>query len=363
MKTEIRNKNFIKFIIQGAIVIALILSFIVAVNYFVDASQVITSRFHTQMAKIALGGDIVALPENYNERVYQISVIDEMKDMPETVVIGCSRGMFLGEEVIGYKNLYNNCVSGACMEDYYALLGLYEQKYSKLPSRVVIETSPWVFYSGNPEARWVENYVYRTSASRFFKQVNGHELNSNVKKENPYFSLPYFQYNLSIIKEKGASAFEGEPARISTDINEAADYPDGSIRYEAKLENASEDRLKGVKATNGGVTYEDVINMTEMSEDDIQAYENLVNYLLDNGTEVVIYMQPFSLTQCHYIYDENTNPSFEVVEDWICKFADAEGLKVVGGYDSRNYDLTDEYFIDFMHLDKAGTKIEWDTDF
>lgn len=363
MNTEIKNKNFIKFILQAVIIAAIMLSIIAAINYFVDASQVITSRFHAQMAKIALSGDTVAVPENYNERVYQIAVVDEMKIIPETIVIGSSRGMFLGEEITGYENLYNNCVSGACMEDYYALLGLYEKKFSSLPSRVVIETSPWVFYEGNPEARWVENYVYRTSAGRFYKTVNGNELSSNVKKENPYFSLPYFQYNLSVIKEKGQLAFEGEPAHVSTDINEAADYPDGSFRYKADSENASAKRLSGVRATNGGVTYEDVINMKSMSDNDIQSYANLVNYLLQNGCEVIIYMPPFSLTQCKYIYDEKTNPAFEIVEDWIHEFAKENGLKVIGGYDSRDYDITDEYFIDSMHLDKAGTKIVWDTDF
>ena len=361
MKTEIKNKNFIKFTIQAMSVIAVIFGCIVGVNYFVDASQVITSRFHTQMAKIALGGDIVAVPENYNERVYQMAIVDEMKDMPETIVIGCSRGMYLGEEITGYDNLYNNCVSGACMEDYYALLGLYEQKFSRLPKRVVIEISPWVFYGSNPEARWIENYVYRTSAERLFKKVNGYDLSSNAKKENPYFSLSYFQYNLSIIKEKGRLAFAGEPVHASTDINEAADYPDGSIRYEAKLEKASAERLIRVQSMTGAVTYENVNNMIEMSEEDIQSYKNLVNYLLDNGSEVIIYMQPFSLTQCHYIYDEKTNPLFGAVEDWLHEFAEEHGLKVIGGYDSRNYDMTDEYFIDFMHLGKEGTGIVWET--
>ncbi len=360
---EIRNRNFIKFVLQIIIFVIPIFVCIASINYFVDASQVITSRFHTQMAQIALSGNIVAAPENYNERVYQISVINEMKEMPETVVIGCSRGMFLGEEITGFDNLYNNCVSGACMEDYYALLGLYYQKYSRLPQRVIIETSPWIFYSENPESRWVENYVYRTSANRFYEELNGKEPDNNIDKENPYFSLPYFQYNLSIIGDKGLKAFEGEPARISTNQDEAADYPDGSIRYDVTDEKFSEERLKKVKTTKGGVTYQNVNNMNEMGIEDIQAYENLVNYLQNNGSEVLIYMQPFSITQCNYIYEENTNPTFEVVEDWIRNFADSKNIKVVGGFDSRKYKISDEYFMDSMHIDKDGTKIVWDSDF
>lgn len=360
---EIRNRDFIKFNLQVIIFVIPIFACIAGINYFVDASQVITSRFHTQMAQMALSGNIVAVPQNYNERVYQIAVINEMKEVPETVVIGCSRGMFLGKEITGFDNLYNNCVSGACMEDYYAVIGHYYQKHSELPKRVIIETSPWIFYSENPESRWVENYEYRTSANTLFEDLNEREPDSKIDKENPYFSLPYFQYNLSVIKDKGLKAFEGEPARISTNQEERADYPDGTIRYDVARETFNEERLKTVKATNGGVNYQNVNDMNEMESADIQAYENLVDYLQNNGCEVLIYMQPFSITQCNYIYDENTNPIFEIVENWLRDFADVKNIKVVGGFDSRKYNISDEYFIDFMHLDKDGTRIVWNSDF
>lgn len=363
MKTELINKNLIKFLTQVIVVVVIVLSLIAWINTRIDASQVITSHWHTQMAKLALDGNAVATPENYNERVYQVAIVDEMSHIPDTIVIGSSRGMYLGEEITGFDNLYNNCVSGACMEDYYALLGLYEQKFSTFPKRVIIETSPWVFFAGNPEARWLENYTYSLSAKRLFKKINGYEMVTAIKKENPYFSIPYFQYNITILTTKGLDAFNGEPSRISTNEDEAADYPDGSIRYDAKQENRSESRLAAVLSTNGGVTYENVINMTEMGKEDIQSYENLINYLSDRGTEIIIYTQPFSITQCDYIYEQNTNPVFSVVEEYLHELGRNKGIKVVGGYDSRRYNITDNDFIDFMHLDKTGTAVVWNTDF
>lgn len=361
--TELLNKQLWRYVAQVSAVIFCILLLMFEINTRIDASQVITSRGHTKMAKLALAGKVVATPKNYNERVFQVSVVEEMSQIPETVVVGSSRGMFLGEELTGIDNLYNNCVSGACMEDYYAIFGLYDQKFAALPKRVIMEISPWVFYSDNPEARWAENYTYFSSAKKFYEKVNGHKLDSNIKKENPYFSLPYFQYNISIWKEKGKVAFEGEPARESTNVSEAADYPDGSIRYEAGLENRSESRLAGVKAVNGGVTYEEVIHMIEMDDADIQSYEYMLNYLEENGTDVIIYLQPFSLTQCKYIYEKNTNPVFLKVEEYLRELAKERGLTIVGSFDSRGYDITDEDFIDFMHLDKAGTTIVWNTDY
>ena len=48
--------------------------------------------------------------------------------------------------------------------------------------------------------------------------------------------------------EKGNDIFK-EDARVSDDVNEAADYSDGTIRYNSSMENESEERLAGVKAT------------------------------------------------------------------------------------------------------------------
>ncbi len=359
-KTE---KGFLLFTVQGAFVLLAILSLLVGVNYFVDASQVITSRTHTQMAKLALRGSTVAVPENYNERVYQVAIVDEMEQIPQTIVIGSSRGMFLGERITGYRNLYNNCVSGACMEDYYALAGMYLEKFAKLPERIVMEVSPWVFYEGNPENRWMENYTYREACKKFYKMVNGRALEQKVDRENPYLSLPYFQYNLQMLKEQGSGAWKQAEAKVSTDQAEGADYPDGSIRYQAELENAGAERLKKVQSTNGAVTYESVDNMAQMDAGKTQAYENLLKYFMDNGTKVVLYMQPFSVTQCHYIYEENTNPAFREVESYLRDFGKRHGLKVVGGYDARQFGLSDRLFIDFMHLDQAGTQIVWNFGF
>ena len=67
-------------------------------------------------------------------------------------------------------------------------------------------------------------------------------------------------YHLLLKYSKGMEIFE-EDAQISTDTSEAADYPDGTIRYEASLENESENRLNKVLTTNGACTYEDSDNI------------------------------------------------------------------------------------------------------
>ena len=346
-----------KFIINVLTMTFFFLSVVIIVNVSIDSSEVISHGDYNEMARLSLSGNIIVTPLNYNERLYQVYVVNEMKELPETIVIGCSRGMFLGEEITGYTNLYNNCVSGACMEDYCALLGLYDKKFGKLPKRIIIETSPWIFYEDNPEARWQEQQSYLTLAKDMYYKINGKPLIDKGlnKTENPYLSIPYFRYNLNRLLRNGKNVFLRETAKIWTNETEHLEYSDGSVG--ASLEGKIEERLKAVRATRGSVIYQNVYLMKEIESGKRQEYENLLEFLQSYGIEVLIYMQPFSVTQCHYSYDEGMNSVFVDVESYLRTLGAQLGITVIGGFDARKYGLKDENFTDFMHLDKTGTKI------
>lgn len=355
-----KKKEFRNVLLTAAIYAICILTFIVSVNIGVDSASVIRPQ-HTKMAKLVLNGNTVAHPQNYNERNFQVCIVHNMKTIPETIVIGSSRGMYLGREITKYENIYNNCISGACLEDYYALLGLYEQKFNEIPARVIIEVSPWVFYKDNPEARWLERRDYIESACYFYRIVNNAELPVNERKnsENSYISFPYFRYNIEQWWENGNDIFL-EEARISIDSTEAAKYPDGTSRYKSSLENENMTRLANVQSTCGACIYQQSDKMTEVDSEKSAAFESLIDYLQDCGTEVIIYMQPFSVTQCKYALDEELNPGFPLAYEYLLKLAEEKDLETRGSYDARDWGLTDERFIDFMHLDKKGVKIVWD---
>ena len=373
MKTEIRNRRFFLFLLRVLIAAILAVGLVVGVNVSVDGSHVITARSHEEMAHLLLQGETIVSPENFNGRSLQMAVISQASVPPETLVIGSSRGMFLGREITGFQNLYNACISGACLEDYYAVLELYRRKFSAWPARVILEVSPWIFNAANTEDRWSEIYTYRTAAESLYTALNGKapvirspegdpfawEGKPYYSKENPYFSLPYFQYNCFIIRSKGLAAFKGDPARVSTDPDEAAKYPDGSIRFPASSENESPERLAKVRAESGPVTFGDADRMNGIDEDKRLAFERLVQELQNQGSEVILYLQPFSETQCRFSLDENLNPAFSAVEDYLRSFAAAQELLLVGGYDARDFGLTDERFIDSLHLDRKGNEIIW----
>lgn len=377
MKTEISNRNFLFFLLHVLIFAVFAVGIVVGTNYYVDGSHVITSRSQDEMASLVMEGKTVAVPENYNERIFQMAVLDRMTVIPDTVVIGSSRGMLLGTQITGFESLYNNCISGFCLEDCYAILGLYRQKFSAYPSRIIMEISPWIFYGDNPEFRWTELYKYRTAAEALYLRLNRKKPQIRISeqtpsgsggrpfytRENPYFSLAYFQYNIEILRRKGMDAFRGEPAHVSTDPDEAGEFPDGSMRYPAAMENANEERLEKVKTASGPVTYENVDRMTHIDSVKREAFESLIIDILNNDTEVIFFLQPFSLRQCWFSFDENQNPAFVLVESYLHEFAEENSISVVGSYDARKYPIDDEYFVDSIHPDRDGTRIVWSTDY
>ena len=88
-------------------------------------------------------------------------------------------------------------------------------------------------------------------------------------------------------------------------------------------------------------------------------YENLIDYLQGSGTEVLIYTQPFSVTQSYYCFDENMNPGYPLTYSYLLNLAKEKRIEIYGGFDARDFELDDIRLIDFMHLDRAGTNIVW----
>jgi hypothetical protein len=68
------------------------------------------------------------------------------------------------------------------------------------------------------------------------------------------------------------------------------------------------------------------------------------------------------VTQCEYSIDQNLNPEFQLVEEYLNAFAEENNIELIGSYDARNYDLTDVRFMDSMHLDRRGNDIVWNSE-
>lgn len=361
MSTFNFKKSWVGFALKYALVFGTIFAVIGIVNYTIDSADAFgtLSKNYEELAELSLNGQAVAISGSYNERLYQYTIIEKMEKAPETIVLGSSRGMHLGKDITGFENIYNNCVSGACLEDYYAILGLYFGK-KMLPQRIIIEVSPWIFYKYNPELRWKTCTPYSEAYYDFYQQVMGkaERPQQPIRGENALLSIPYFQFNLLAVN-KGKKTFETRTA-IRPGQTEIMEYPDGSILYSEAEEIDSEERTRKVQdGGRGTFSYQNVNNMQRMDKDKCEMLEKMIDYLLGKDVHVILFLAPFSGTQSKYSFDLNRNPAFRIVEDYLKTVAYEHNCDIIGGYDAKQLGLDDHYFFDSHHMDKHGTEIVW----
>lgn len=335
-------------------------------NYAIDSSHIWAD--YEKMAEIALRGKIVSTPVNYNERMYQYQIIKNMKDIPDTIVIGSSRGMFLGNEILNQPSVYNHCVSGGNLMDYFAILGIYQKIHGKISNNVILEISPWVFSNVSPAKRWQENHEYAVSASEYYRQVVGKSshISTFSRFSNPIFSFSYLYTNLTKALQNGIKYGLNANrliAKESLDINEQADYPDGVIRYPSQIENKNEARTKKVIDTSKGpVTYQNCDKMQSIDKEIYNNFAELIDYLQKQNIKPTFFLAPFSESQSKLIFDNNSNPVFIDIEKSLATLANERKIKIIGSYNAAKYNLMDYEFSDFMHGDKESISKIWKQD-
>ena len=120
-------------------------------------------------------------------------------------------------------------------------------------------------------------------------------------------------------------------------------------------------RLATVRAQTGAVTFEFVHEMTAVGDEESAALEALIRDFQSRGTEVILFLAPFSPTQCVYSFDQNLNPGFPLAEAYLKDLAEKNNIRLIGGYDSRVFGLTDEQYIDYSHPDKEAIRTVWES--
>ena len=277
--------------------------------------------------------------------------------------------MFLGKEILKQDSIYNHCVSGGNLMDYFAILGLYNDLCGKIPQNIIIEISPWVFSNVSQVKRWQENWEYSNSAIAFYNNVIGKiTFFSKISfYNNPIFSFQYLYTNLTKTMQnlmkfgfKEGLLNNKLIVRESLDNHEQADLPDGVIRYPYEVENKNESRTKKVKeSSKKTVTYQNCDKMQSIDKERFENFVSLIDYLQKQKINIIFFLAPFSETQSKYIYKSNSNPVFIDIEKALIQLAIKHNIKLIGSYDASKYRLKDEDFSDFMHGDKKSIYKVW----
>lgn len=348
-----------KFIIKFILITLTIFVPIISCNYFVDPAN----RFHDDVVNIVVeylnDGYIVEVPANLDEGLLKEKQISSMNHAPDTVIIGSSHIMYIPFE---YENVYNAGMSGSYLGDYYAIVGLLKY-YDKMPKRVVIGVDPWAFLRDAADGR-------QTSVNKFAAYlINGlsNEAifnNKNIDGSIMYLKIMYLKlqelYSLEYFRDSKKSLEENGTRKGAEAVNVSADsnigekqkiLPGGRYVPSEKGFHKQSDIEEEVNAQlKNGVIYQVGKGFAEIPVERLEAFERLIEFLLDSGVEVQLYLPAWHPKVYEYFVIHEEFSGVEKVEEEVRKLGEKNNISVHGGYNPNFNNFTTEDFMDWLHL-------------
>ncbi|MFN2340043.1 MAG: hypothetical protein ABR547_02065 [Halanaerobium sp.] len=340
-----------KFIKRGAIFLIPLVLFIVLTNYFIDPANLFSNKFEKELADILVNDKNAAGVYNYDERIFQKEYIEKIDEKNEVAVLGSSRSLQIREEMIAAAGFFNHGVSGAVLEDYIAITEIYREN-DKLPEKIILGINPWIFNRYNVEERWrsIEEDYY----SFFDQDYKKDEYLLEQKFGRNYgqlFSATYFQASFeNLIK---GQAFKDIQATDSESLAEPVKLADGSLVYQRPRKNISAEDAE-IEAQNyirNGVY--SLENYSEMDDDYLQHFEQLIEFYLEEEIDLVFYLAPYHPLVFDYLDQNERYHIIYEVEEYIREFAEKNDIKVVGNYSPYELNLDKGDFHDGMHPKEA----------
>lgn len=315
-------------------------------NFTVDSAEIIKPSNGVSFAAkaIATGHNVAGL-ENYDERLFQKQVFNNFITYPDCIIIGSSRTMMIQSDMIkDAKKVFNHSVSGAFLEDYIAIIGMYSKK-NVLPKKIIIGADPWIFNSYNGPSCSVSLTKEYQHMVRKINKKDSQKVIKNQKKENKYFQLINFENtkNNFLHIKKADKIFITSNENINVGIKRS----DGSIRYPSKIRYQTDEETKKKAREYTIKPIYNVENYKELSN--LKIFENFINYLTMQGTEVVFFLPPYHPIVYSYFKKHYEYKNILKSEDYLRTFARKNHLKLYGSYDPVKYDFSSTDFTDGMH--------------
>ncbi|MCB9425713.1 MAG: hypothetical protein H6584_01595 [Flavobacteriales bacterium] len=320
---------------------------LVGVNYYGDAANIFRTGYELKMAKIISGGNYVTNIGNYDERVFQKEIIEQMIQSPNTVVLGASRSLFLNSEILGEKDVFNNSVSGASLEDIIAIYEIYKSN-NILPEKIILDIEPYYFNINHGQTRWksIKSYYFK------FKK---HEESSAVldDKFKELFSLSYFQSSILNVSNVLFSKSKLEATKVKNNIM-MTKLTDGTLAYDKAYREASKTEIdKKVESSLSGNLYS-IEKFDEIDKITLNDFKNLIHEMQKNKITVEFFFCPYHPKTYNRIKD--SYPMVLKTENLIKQIAIDNNIKFYGSYSPFEMELDDTFFYDAYHCKEIGIK-------
>ncbi len=343
-------KKFILKIVNYVIPVAFV---IISLNISIDPANIVTGIESEIAEYLCEGKNVTGVGIfNLNERSLQKHIISNLEVNPTTLVLGSSRVMLIGENLLG-EGTRNSGVKGASLEDLIAIYQLYAKNNISF-KKIIIGVDPWFFNEYNEKDAWE---TLKTEYYSFFENKKS-SLTMTTLKE--YFQLimpSYFQASLKLIPRLlSDDNVSYKPTNKTANVTFTR-LADGSITYDEKYRAANlriiNERVR--EYINSPNLYA-LKSFNSISDDLFTNFKKFIRKLQSKNIDIELVLLPYHPDVYNYIQQ---NPEyFNVIncEKKIVTFAENNNIPIAGSYNPDMLDFEPSYFYDGMHLKPKGVK-------
>lgn len=336
----IKNKFFVLLVVSSC---CSMLALIAYFNYVYDNYGFFKQNNSVLFAAKSISkGEAIAGLVNYDERLFQKLVVENFVTYPDTLIIGSSRSMMISSKMInGSEKTFNHSVSGASLEDYIAIVGLYSQKKA-LPKKIIFGIDPWIFNKNNSENRW-QSLLYEYDF--MISQISKKNPILTTKNDNRYFQLINFENT----KNNFLHMNESSQIHIIQDenIDSSLKRADGSIAYPFSIRFQNDVETKLLVQHYISEKNQSLDSFYTLSNTNL--FEDFIHYLRDKGVVVEFFLPPFHPSVYAFFRNNCQYANILKSEEYLKSFAEKNNIILYGSYDPNIFGFTSNDFTDGAH--------------
>lgn len=326
---------------------------IVGINVFIDEDGRLWRGMQQErwMAEEMHKGNNIAGRQNFRIRALVTEVIRQADAAPETIVLGSSRAMLLGENLLGQNGVRNHSISSARLVHYYSVLGQYAERGMK-PDSILIGADPWIFKNEQ-----LIIWPMEAGAQALASQLGVEPTHLGINAKLPWTSYFSWKKTYGPLAEKPAQDNCDQPTLLRNDDTPCAMRRfDGSLKYPGEQINKSTkavaDEVRGY-ARGRMHSYE---GYRELDPVRIQQFRRLLAYLKVENIRTGIILAPY-----HPLVEEHQSGRrdwklTQEAEQTIRDIAAEMDIPVVGAYSAHVAQCTEAEFYDGIHARESCMK-------
>jgi len=334
----------------------IIIIFIVTIfNYKIDSLGIFkNSNYLSNAAKTLTNGEIIAGLKNYDERLFQELIIKNLQVKNDVIAIGSSRIMqlrkqfFLDEKI----NFFNHSVSGGSLEDYIAIVGVYEFIHGYIPSTIILSIDPWVFNKYNGQTRWKTlmkyyNYeiekIYNKEQDKLDNIKNG----IDISKWKQLFNYDYTISNIKFFKLLSENDNKAFYVTKTINIDDSIKEIDGSIHYPYSIRYIKNDKVQELAKTFSKGNVYSLTKYTTLSN--IELFEDFIKYLKSKEINILLVLFPYNPVAYDIFIKNEKYKHVTIAEKYLKDFSIQNSIQLKGSYNPHKYGFESKDFFDGMH--------------